>query len=194
MGCKSVLTTHSVPEKRFLDVDVNPDPRAVPQCCREMFTNINGLHGNRDELAIATNKFDDVAYVETKVTGRRHVFKLLLPVFNVPTLLLTLLRGARPNGLGMALLVRSGLSVSWQERFECFCSEFMVAKIPGSTVELLFVCCLLTPSHPSTDDRVFDYLHGNDGWLDRASLVVALNLSPTCWIRCSSQGSPQVQS
>ena len=36
-----------------------------------MVTNINGLHDNRDELAIAATKFDVVACAETKVTGRR---------------------------------------------------------------------------------------------------------------------------
>ena len=40
-----------------------------------MFTNINGLHGNRDELAIVATKFDIVACVETKV--RRHVSEML---------------------------------------------------------------------------------------------------------------------
>ena len=52
--------------------------------------------------------------------------ELLLPGFKAPTLLL---RGARPNGLGMALFVRSGLSVSRWERFECSCCEFMVDMI-----------------------------------------------------------------
>ena len=94
-----------------------------------MFTNTNGLHGNRDELAIAATKFD-VACAKTKVTGRRHVSELFLPGFKAPTLLL---RGARPNGLGMALFVRSGRSVSRPERFERSCWEFMVAKIPGRT-------------------------------------------------------------
>ena len=70
--------------------------------------------------------------------------ELLLPGFKAPTLLL---RGARPNGLGMALFVRSGLSVSRRERFECSCCKFMVAKIPGSTVELLFACCVLKPKY-----------------------------------------------
>ena len=54
--------------------------------------------------------------------------ELLLPGFKAPTLLL---RGARPNGLGMALFVRSELSVSRRQRFECSCCEFMVTKIPG---------------------------------------------------------------
>ena len=70
---------------RFPDVEVNPGPRVAPQCCRVMFTNINGLHGNRDELAIAATKFDVVACAETKVTGRRHVSELLLPGFKAPT-------------------------------------------------------------------------------------------------------------
>ena len=137
MGCKSVLFFYGCLKLRFPDVEVNPGPRVVPQCCRVMFTNINGLHGNRDELAIAATKFDVVACAETKVTGRRHVSELLLPGFKAPTMLL---RGARPNGLGMALFVRSGLSVSRRERFECSCCEFMVAKIPGQRLNCyLFV-------------------------------------------------------
>ena len=58
----------------------------APQCCRVMFTNINGLHGNRDELGNAATKFDVVACAETKVTGRRHLSELLLPGFKAPTL------------------------------------------------------------------------------------------------------------
>ena len=109
---------------------------AVPQCCRIMLSNINGLHGHKDELAIAVTKFDVVACVETKVTGRRHVSELLLHGFKSLPLLL---RGARPNALGLALFVRSSLTVSRQERFECSCCEFMVGKIHD---QLLFVCCL----------------------------------------------------
>ena len=78
--------------------------------------------------------------------------ELLLPGFKAPTMLL---RGARPNGLGMALFVRSGLSVSRRERFECSCCEFMVAKIPGQRLNCyLFVVY----RSPNTDDRVFDCL------------------------------------
>ena len=65
-----------------------------------MFTNINGLHGNRDELAIAATKFDVVACAKTKVTGRRHVSELLLPGFKAPTLLL---RGAALYGVVRSL-------------------------------------------------------------------------------------------
>ena len=55
----------------------------------------------------------------------------------------------------MALFVRSGLSVSRRERFECSCCEFMVAKIPGQRLNCyLFVFY----RSPSTDDRVSDCL------------------------------------
>ena len=97
---KSVLFFYRCLKIRFPNIEVNPGPRAAPQCCRVMFTNINGLHGNRYELAIAATEFDVVACAETKVTGRKHVSRLLLPGFKAPTLLL---RGARLNGLGMAL-------------------------------------------------------------------------------------------
>ena len=152
MGCKSVLFFYGCLKLRFPDVEVNSGPRVAPQCCRVMFTNINGLHGNRDELAIAATKFDVVACAETKVTGRRHVSERLLPGFKAPTLLL---RGARPNGLGIGLFVRSGLSVSRRGRFDCSCCEFMVAKIPGQRLNCyLFVVYW----SPSTDNRVFDCL------------------------------------
>ena len=85
-------------------------PRVVPQCCRVMFSNINDLHGNRDELAISATKFDVIVCYETKVTGRRHEWKLLLPDFKAPTLLL---RGACPKRFGMALFVRSGHSYAF---------------------------------------------------------------------------------
>ena len=88
------------------------------------------VYQNKWSAAIAATKFDVVACAETKVTGRRHVSELPLPGFKAPALLL---RGARPNGLDMALFVRSGLSVSRREKFECSCCEFMVAKIPGRT-------------------------------------------------------------
>ena len=124
MGYKSVLFFYGGLKLRLPDVEVNPGPRVAPQCCRVVFTNINGLHGNRDELAIAATKFDVVACAETKVTGRRHVSELLLPGFKAPTLLL---RGARPNALGPNIWAqmfrgRKGSSVlvvsSWSLRFQ----------------------------------------------------------------------------
>ena len=148
MGCKSVLFSMGDWNLRFPDVEINAGLRAVPQSRRVMLSNINGLHGKRDELALAATKFDHVSCAETKVTGRSHVSELLLPGFKAPTLLL---KGARPNGPGMALFVCSGLSVSRQERFESSCCEFMVAMIPGQRLNCyLFVVY----RSPSTDGRV----------------------------------------
>ena len=134
----------------FPDVEVEPCPRAVSQCCKVMFSNINSLHGNRDELAFAATKFYVVACAKAKVTGHRHVSELLLPGFKAPSLLF---RDACPNGFGMAMFVSSGLSVSRQEKFECSCCEFMVAKIPGQRLN-----CYLFVAYrsPSMDDRVSD--------------------------------------
>ena len=69
MGCKSVLFFYGCLKLRFPDVEVNPGPRVPHQCCRVMFTNINRLHGNRDELGIAAIKFDVVVCAETKVAN-----------------------------------------------------------------------------------------------------------------------------
>ena len=56
-----LVTRHSV--------EVNPGPRAgVLARCRIMFANINGLHGNLDELAVAASHFDIVFCCETKAT------------------------------------------------------------------------------------------------------------------------------
>ena len=103
-----------------------------------MFSNINDLHGNGDELAISATKFDVIVCYETKVTGRRHEWKLLLPDFKAPTLLL---RGACPKRFGMALFVRSGHTLLRQEKILFLllvhgCYNFWPAA------ELLFVCCL----------------------------------------------------
>ena len=171
MGCKSVLFFYGCLKLRFPDVEVNPGPRVAPQCCRVM------LHGNRDELAIAATKFDVVACAENKVTGRRHVSELLLPGFKAPTLLL---RGARPNGLGMALFIHSGLSVSRRERFECSCCEFMVAKIPGQRLNCyLFVVY----RSQSTDDRVFDCLFEAMGSIQSVDPKSVLKQSAYRWCR-----------
>ena len=82
MGCKSFFSL----KVQFPDVEDNPSPRAVPQCFRIVFSNINGLHVNRDELTIATTKFDVVTSAETDVTLIPMVWLLL-----VSPLLLTVL-------------------------------------------------------------------------------------------------------
>ena len=147
MGCKSVLFFYGCLKLRFPDVEVNPGPKSAPQCCRVMFTNINGLHGNRDELAIAASKFDVVACAETKVTGRRHVSELLLPGFKAPTLLL---KGDREMGLVWRCLFalvflfrgRKGSSVlvvcSWLPRFQNFSQSLSFTRLTARCFFLFF--------------------------------------------------------
>ena len=62
-----------------------------------MFSYINGLHGNLEDLAVSAFGLDIVVWAETKVSGRRQVAELLIPGFSSPTMLL---RGDPPNGLG----------------------------------------------------------------------------------------------
>lgn len=138
---------------RFPDVEENPGPRATPrQKCKVLFSNINGLHGNLAELAVAATEVDVVACAETKVSARRHLAELALPGFLSPVLLL---RGDRPNGLGMAIYVRTGFSVIRQSKFECACCEFMVVKVAGRRLNFYLVFVYRSPN---TDDRVYDCL------------------------------------
>ena len=143
MGCKSVLFFYGCLKLRFPDVEVNPGPREAPQCCRVMFTNINGLHGNRDELAIAATKFDVVACAETKVCL---VSKLLLCCWEVLAqmgllwrclfALVFLFRG----GKGSSVLVVS----SWSLRFRVngwivICLLYIEAQVRMKECLIVFV-------------------------------------------------------
>ena len=109
---------------RFPNVEVNPDPQAgVPARCRIMFANINGLHGNLDELAVVASHFDIFFCCEAKATRLRHAAELRIPGYCASLLLLM---GSHPNGLGMVMYSRSGLADSRLSMFECDCCEFMV--------------------------------------------------------------------
>ena len=62
---------------RYPYVEMNPDPRAgVPSRCGIMFSNMNGLHGNLDELAVAASQFVIVFSSETKTTRWRHAAEM----------------------------------------------------------------------------------------------------------------------
>ena len=104
-------------------------------------------HGNLRELAVAAYRFDIVAGADTKVTQRQHVAELRLPGFSAPILLL---RGSRPDGLGLALYIHTDLAVSRQSRYECDRCEVMVAKVVGRRMNfyLFIVYC-----SPATNDR-----------------------------------------
>ena len=173
---------------RYPDVEVNPGPPmgARTRKCRILYSNINGLYGNLAELGVVAKGFDIVACAETKVTQRRHSCELRLPGFSSP---LQLLRGSRRDGLGLALYVRSGLSVSRQSRFECACCEFMILKVCG--VRQNFYIFFVYRS-PNADDRMFDCLldaMGRIQSVDRRSVfcyVGDFNCHHTEWL-----GSPR---
>lgn len=138
---------------RYLDVEWNPGPRRVaPKKLRMLFNNINGLYGNISELGVAAVGFDLLFCVETKVTQHRHVSELLLTGFRKPNLIL---RGARPNGLGLAMYVRDGVAVTRMMTYECSCCELMVARVCGHRLNLYIFCVYRSPN---TDDRVYDCL------------------------------------
>ena len=138
---------------RYPDVEENPGPRgSTSPRCRVMFSNINGLHGNLAELSVVSSRYDVVVCAETKATQFRHPAELLLPGFCSPVLLP---RGARPNGLGLALYVRAGYSASRQMKYECSCCEVMVVKLSGARANFYVTFVYRSPS---TDTRVFDCL------------------------------------
>ena len=107
----------------------DPGPRVVPQFYRFIFSNINGLHGNRDELAVAASKFDVVAFAEMKVT-----FAWLQRS-----------NSGLPNDLGISLFVLSLFSLVFLFRDRKGSSALVVSSWlinSRSAVILLFVCCL----------------------------------------------------
>ena len=82
---------------RYPDVEVNPGTRAgVPARRRITFANINGLHGNLDELAVASSHFDIVFCCKTKTIRRRHAAELRLTCYFATVLLP---KGSCPNRL-----------------------------------------------------------------------------------------------
>lgn len=136
-------------------MEPNPGPRrAAPKRLRLLYNNINGLHGNISELGVAAVGFDLLFCVETKVTQHRHVSELLLSGFRRPNLIL---RGTRPNGLGIAMYVRDGVAVTRMCSYECSCCEVMVARVCGERLHFYIFCVYRSPN---TDDRVFDCLLG----------------------------------
>ena len=78
---------------------------------------------NLEDLAVDAFGLDINVRAETKVSSRRHVVEWLIPGFSSPIMLM---KGDHPDGSGLALYARSGLSVLRQCGFEYVCCEFMV--------------------------------------------------------------------
>ena len=136
---------------RFPDVEENPGPVARPPArCRMLFSNINGLHANLQELGIAASSHDVVFCAETRATNRRHVAELRLPCFSNPTLLPC---GGRDRVRGLALYVRDGFSAHRQARYECGCCESFVVRVCGARQNFYLFGAY---RNPDLDDHIFD--------------------------------------
>ena len=141
---------------RYPDVERKPGPRcSAPKRLRVLYNNNNGLHYNITELGVAAVGFDLLFCVETKLTLHRHVSELIY----------SLLRGTRPNCMGLAMYVRDGVAVTRMSSYECSCCEFMVARVCGQRLTFYIFCVYRIPS---TDDRVYDCLLGAMGRIQSA--------------------------
>ena len=138
---------------RFPDVEVNPGPVARPPAsCRVLYSNINGLHGNLRELAVAASSSDIVFCAETRATSRRHAAEMRLPGFCCPVLLPC---GARERVRGLALYIRDGFPAYRQSRYECACCEVFVVRVCGLRQNFYLFGCY---RNPDLDDHIFDCL------------------------------------
>ena len=156
---------------RFPDIELNPGPRNTPVRTRVLFNNINGLSCNIKDLAVASTRYDILLCAETKVSSYRNIAELRIPKFNKPV---QILRGARPNGLGLALYVRDGVSITRMLQYECRCCEMMVVRLCSTRQNFYLICVYRSPN---TDDRIYDCLLSSMGQiqsLDRKAVFCFL--------------------
>ena len=67
-----------------------------------LYSNIHGLHGNLEELAVAGSDYDGLVCAESKVSDRRHLIELRMTSFGCPQ---QRLRNSSLGTLGLALYV-----------------------------------------------------------------------------------------
>jgi len=133
------------------DVELNPGP-CRPKYCNLLFSNIRGLHGNLNELAVISAKFDIICCAETLVSDMRHTSELLLPNFNKPLLLR---RNSMPRAQGLCLYSRVGFNASRFTKYECGCHEYMVVRV-CSRFNNFYIFSLYRS--PNSDDSIYDCL------------------------------------
>ena len=134
MGLFTFLLFYGCLKHRFPDVKKNPCLLVVPRVkCRIMLSNIYGLHGNLEDLAVAASGFDIVVCAETKVSGCRHVSELLIPGFSSPMMLL---RDDQMVWVWRCMLALTCLSLDSELVRVCACCEFIVFNLllPNGTV------------------------------------------------------------
>ena len=135
------------------NAELNPGPvNGRNRQCRDLYSNIRGLHGNLHDLIVASKGFDILLCSETLVSNFRHTVELSIPGFKRPILL-------KPNEInraqGMAIYIRSGCSASHKASFECRCHETQIIKVCGKHNNFFFFCVY---RNPDADDGIFDRL------------------------------------
>ena len=138
------------------DIELNPGPRQIRhRQCRILYANVRGLHGNLNDLVVASRQYDILLCSETLVSGMRHSSELLIPGFKKPMLLG---RGAMHRAQGMAAYIRSDFSASHKVKYECRCHEVQVLKVCGKTNNFYLFSVY---KNPKADDSLFDCLLGS---------------------------------
>ena len=133
------------------DVETNPGP-VRRKFCNVLYCNIRGLHGNFNELSVASTKYDIICCSETLVSNRRHSSELILPNFNKP---LQLLRNSLPRAQGLCLYTRVGFNASRFKKYECGCHEIMITRV-CSRFNNFYIFSLYR--NPNSDDSIYECL------------------------------------
>ena len=124
--------------------------RPVPEACRILCSNVQGLSKNLSDMTVALSQYDLLLCYETLVSDRRHMSEFLVPGFGHPVLLC---RDGVPLAHRMAAYVRDGYGALRQPKFECGCCEMLVFRVCGAR-QNFYVFSLYR--NPDLDDRIYD--------------------------------------
>lgn len=134
------------------DIELNPGPRPAPKNVRVLYSNINGLMRNINELTVVSNNYDIMLCSETRSSLRRCDSELLIPGFQRPQ---RILNDNSRHRQGMALYIRAGFPAYRMNRYECGCHEVMVVRVCS---KLHNVYIFSAYRNPSSNDAIFDCL------------------------------------
>ena len=119
-------TRHSARRQEIaLPKESNPGP-GYDRNVRDIYSNICRLHDNLNELAVPRSDYDVMVCAESKVSDRRHLSELRIPLFGCPQ---QWLRNSTQGAQGMALNVREGFLSLRQSNFLSSCRLSCVFRI-----------------------------------------------------------------
>ena len=184
------LIFHGCLRLRFLDGEANPGPRRpVPDVCRILSSNVQGLAGNLSDLTVASSQYDILLCCETLVSDMRQVSEVLVSSFGRPVLLCRgkMPRAQMPWARGMAAYVRDGYGTFRKPSFKYGCWEMLSFRVCGVR-QNHYVYSLYR--NPGLDDRIFDCLLASMAAVQaenvRASFVGDLNGHHREWLGSTS--------